>query len=214
MLPGPVFNVELVTTARRARYYAIRFGYGMLLLFFVVQTVGVWPANAGALWEGGTLSIAEMALTGQRIFATFTVFQGVAVLVLTPALVAGVVADEKRRKTLQYLMASRLSSAEIVLGKLLARSLHVGIFLAIGVPVMSLISLFGGVEPGGVMLAYLGDAHDGRIPGGAVDPGLDLRAAAARRRRAGVHPGASLAFRTGPGRGAGPLPGWTMDQRI
>jgi ABC-type transport system involved in multi-copper enzyme maturation permease subunit len=156
MLPGPVFNVELVTTARRARYYAIRFAYGMILLFFVVQTVGQWRGDVGALWKGGALSIAEMAATGRSIFATFTVFQGVAVLVLTPALVSGVVADEKRRKTLPYLMASRLSSAEIILGKLLARMLHVGIFLALGVPVMSLVSLFGGVEPAEVMLAYVG----------------------------------------------------------
>jgi ABC-type transport system involved in multi-copper enzyme maturation permease subunit len=156
MLPGPVFNVELVTTARRARYYAIRFAYGMILLFFVVQTVGQWRGDGGALWQGGALSIAEMAATGRNIFATFTVFQAVSVLVLTPAIVAGVVADEKRRKTLPYLMASRLSSSEIILGKLLARLLHVSIFLAIGLPVMSLISLFGGVEPAEVVLAYAG----------------------------------------------------------
>jgi ABC-type transport system involved in multi-copper enzyme maturation permease subunit len=154
MLPGPVFNVELVTTARRARYYAIRFAYGMILLFFVVQTVGQWRGNGQALWDGTELSIAEMAATGRNIFITFTILQGIAVLVLTPALVAGVIADEKRRKTLQYLMASCLSSPEIILGKLFARLLHVGVFLAIGVPVMSLTSLFGGVDPAEIVLAY------------------------------------------------------------
>ena len=81
---------------------------------------------------------------GASIFATLIAFQGVAVLVLTPAIVAGVVADEKRRKTLQYLMVSRLTSTEIILGKLFARLLHIGVFLAIGLPVMCLISLFGG----------------------------------------------------------------------
>ena len=99
-------------------------------------------------------TVSEMAATGRSIFATLTVFQGVAVLVLAPALVAGVVADEKRRKTLQYLMVSRLTSAEVILGKLFARLLHVGIFLAIGLPVMSLVSLFGGVEPAQVLLSY------------------------------------------------------------
>jgi ABC-type transport system involved in multi-copper enzyme maturation permease subunit len=156
MLPGPVFRVELITTARRARYYAIRFAYGMLLLFFVVETVGQWRGDRTALWAGSELTIAEMAATGARIFTTFTVFQGIAVLVLTPALVAGVVADEKRRKTLQYLLVSRLTSVEIILGKLLARLLHVAVFLAIGLPVMSLTSLFGGVEPRQVLMAYAG----------------------------------------------------------
>jgi ABC-type transport system involved in multi-copper enzyme maturation permease subunit len=154
MLPGPVFNVELLTTARRARYYVIRFAYGMMLLFFVVQMVGPWSGEGAGLWQGGELTVSEMAATGWSIFATLTVFQWAAVLVLTPALVAGVIAEEKRRRTMQYLMVSRLSSAEVVLGKLFARLLHVGIFLAIGLPVMSLISLFGGVEPGLVLLSY------------------------------------------------------------
>src|SRR3954451_8209225 len=105
MLPGPVFNVELVTTARRARYYAIRFAYGMILLFFVVQAAPPTDRGLEGLGEGGESSIADMAATGMRIFLAFAIFQGVAVLLLTPALVAGVVADEKRRKTLNYLMA-------------------------------------------------------------------------------------------------------------
>jgi ABC-type transport system involved in multi-copper enzyme maturation permease subunit len=156
MLPGPVFNVELITTARRARYYAIRLIYGMILLFFVVQAASPPDRGQAALWTGDEVSIAEMAALGTRIFGAFAILQAVAVLVLTPALVAGVVADEKRRKTLHYLMASRLSSAEVILGKLFARLLHVGIFLAIGLPVMSLISLFGGVEPLAVVLLYAG----------------------------------------------------------
>ena len=157
MLPGPVFNAELVTTSRRARYYAIRFLYGMILLYFVVEAASS-PSNAGgnSLWKGGEVSIADMAAIGSRIFLTFAVFQAVAVLVMTPAIVAGVIADEKRRKTLHYLLASRLTSAEIVLGKLFARLLHVGIFLALGLPIMSLISLFGGVEPLLVVLVYAG----------------------------------------------------------
>jgi ABC-type transport system involved in multi-copper enzyme maturation permease subunit len=149
MLPGPVFNAELITTARRARYYAIRFVYGMILLFFVVQAASEWEwrGRGSGLWGGGELSIAQLAQIGRGIFTTFTVLQSVAVLVLTPAIVAGVVADEKQRRTLTYLMVSCLTSAEIILGKLLARLLHVGVFLAIGFPVMSLVSLFGGVEP-------------------------------------------------------------------
>src|SRR4051812_14424683 len=99
MLPGPVFSAELFTTARRARYYAIRVVYGMILLFFVVQAAGRWRGGVEALWQGGELSIADMAETGRTIFGTFVILQGVSVLVLTPVIVAGVVADERRRKT-------------------------------------------------------------------------------------------------------------------
>jgi ABC-type transport system involved in multi-copper enzyme maturation permease subunit len=156
MLPGPVFNSELVTTARRARYYVIRFVYGMILLFFVVEVAGPWGNRRESLWTGGEISISDMAEIGGMLFATFAGVQAAAVLILTPAIVAGVIADEKRRKTLHYLLTSRLSSAEIVLGKLFARLIHVGLFLAVGLPIMSMLSLFGGVEPLLVVMVYVG----------------------------------------------------------
>ena len=95
-----------------------------------------------------------MARLGQSLFATFATVQGIAVLFLTPTLVAGVIADERQRKTLHYLLASRLSSGEIILGKLAARLLHVGVFLGLGLPILSLLSLFGGVDPLGVVAYY------------------------------------------------------------
>ena len=89
-------------------------------------------------------------------FSTFcgiTIGQEILVLVLTPALVAGVIADEKQRKTLHYLMASRLTSAEIVLGKLLVRMLYVTVLLGVSLPVLSLLVLLGGVDPLLVLLS-------------------------------------------------------------
>jgi ABC-type transport system involved in multi-copper enzyme maturation permease subunit len=153
MLPGPVFNIELITTARRARYYVIRFTYGMLLLFFLWQNnPELYSRSSRPVGRG--MSIQEMAAFGRAIFNTFLTVQGAAVLFLTPSLVAGVIADEKQRRTLHYLLASRLTSGEIILGKLAARLLHVGIFLAIGLPVLCLISLFGGVDPQLVLISF------------------------------------------------------------
>jgi ABC-type transport system involved in multi-copper enzyme maturation permease subunit len=155
MLPGPVFNVELLTTARRARYYALRFLYGLVLLLLIWQhDPALYPG--GLEPYSGELTIQEMALLGQGIFRTFAITQGLAVCFLTPAIVAGVISDEKQRKTLHDLLASRLTSGEIVLGKLAARLLHVGVFLTVGVPVMSLMSLFGGVAPESIVLVYAG----------------------------------------------------------
>ncbi len=156
MLPGPVFNVELLTTARRFRYYAIRSGYGLFLLFFIWQNDPDLFRNRYGFGNHGSqagLTIQEMAEIGQAIFRTYVIVQAVAILLLTPAFVAGAVAEEKQRKTLQYLLASQLTSGEIILGKLSARLLHVAIFLAIGLPIISLLSLFGGVDPRYIVLA-------------------------------------------------------------
>jgi ABC-type transport system involved in multi-copper enzyme maturation permease subunit len=153
MLPGPVFNVELLTTARRARSYALRLAYGVLLLFFIWQNAP-WHYTRMSRWDDGRMTIQEMAEFGNGTFRLFLWLQGFAVLSLTPALVAGAVAEEKQRKTLHYLLASRLTSSEIILGKLSARLLHVMTFLTIGLPVMSLLSLFGGVDPQLVWISY------------------------------------------------------------
>ena len=156
MLPGPVFNVELLTTARRFRYYATRFGYGLLLLFFIWQNDPDLFGNRYGFGNHGSqvgLTIQELAEIGRAIFRTYVIVQAVAILLLTPAFVAGAVAEEKRRKTLHYLLASQLTSGEIILGKLSARLLHVAIFLAIGLPIISLLSLFGGVDPRYIVLA-------------------------------------------------------------
>jgi ABC-type transport system involved in multi-copper enzyme maturation permease subunit len=67
-----------------------------------------------------------------------------------------VIADEHQRKTLHYLLASRLSSAEIVLGKLGARLVHVASFVALGIPVVCLLALYGGLNPDNVFYVYLG----------------------------------------------------------
>ncbi|MBX6315248.1 MAG: ABC transporter permease subunit [Isosphaeraceae bacterium] len=151
MLPGPVFNAELITTARRRPYYVVRAVYGLFLLVVLWQNFQSWAPLAGA-----ALSINQMARFGRSMFYSIIITQSVAVLLLTPALVAGAIADEKQRKTLHDLLASRLTSGEIVLGKLAARLLHVLVFLAVGFPFLSLLSLFGGVDPIEVALSFAG----------------------------------------------------------
>ncbi len=102
----------------------------------------------------GEVTISEMARFAEGLFWSFAITQAVTVLLLTPVMMAGVIADEKQRRTLHYLMASRLSSAEIVLGKLLAKLLHLAVFLGVGFPVLSLLTLFGGVAPESIGLSY------------------------------------------------------------
>ena len=104
--------------------------------------------------RGGKPLIADFAEFALITFAWFMGVQLVQILILVPALFGGVIADEKQRKTMHYLMASRLSSGEIVLDKLAARLLQVGVFILLGMPVMSLLTLFGGVAWDYVVGAY------------------------------------------------------------
>jgi ABC-type transport system involved in multi-copper enzyme maturation permease subunit len=151
---GPVFNAELLTTARRARYYVVRTLYGLIILFQIYLT---YQSNSWRLAGGqGQLRLRDMADFALQMFSTFAILQAVVVLLLTPALVGGTIAEERQRKTLHYLLTSRLTSAEIILGKLAARLLQVGVLVALGLPVVSLIGLFGGVDFQVLLLTYAG----------------------------------------------------------
>ena len=148
MLPGPVFNFELMATARRSRFYLVRAFYAAILFVILWGVHSAWTSETG-----GELASRMVSWFAFSTFCGIAIGQEILVLVLTPALVAGVIADEKQRKTLHYLMASRLSSAEIVLGKLLVRMLYVMVLLGVSLPVLSLLVLFGGVDPRLVLLS-------------------------------------------------------------
>jgi ABC-type transport system involved in multi-copper enzyme maturation permease subunit len=148
---GPVLRYELITTARRGRFYIARVVYGLSLLLLLWNQFREFDAGHPA---GGT--IEQVQTFAEATFIQFAWAQGVAILCLIPALVAGVIADEHQRKTLHYLLASRLSSAEIVLGKLGARMVHIATFVALGIPVVCLLALYGGLNPANVFYVYLG----------------------------------------------------------
>jgi ABC-type transport system involved in multi-copper enzyme maturation permease subunit len=153
---GPVFQAELLRTSRRRRYYVLRVLYGLILLFLIMIRFG--GLYALAEYRGGTLLITDIADVARSMFYAFTAVQLITLLLLVPALVGGSIADEKQRKTLHYLMASRLSGAEIVLDKLAARLVNVGVFVLIGMPVLALLNLLGGVAWEEVSVAYAATA--------------------------------------------------------
>jgi hypothetical protein len=150
MILGPVFRGELLRTARRGRYYLLRFVYGSILLFLI------WSGYHQTFRDTSTTTIAAVAGFAERTFITFAIVQLITILLLIPAIFGGSIVDEKQRKTLHYLMASQLSSAEIVLDKVLGRLPHLVVFLAMGLPIVSILGLFGGIPAEYVIIAYVG----------------------------------------------------------
>src|SRR5262249_33690707 len=66
---------------------------------------------------------------------------------LVPALTGGGIAEEKESKTLEFLLATDLRNREIVLSKLAARLANVALVVLTGLPILSLIQFFGGIQP-------------------------------------------------------------------
>ena len=82
--------------------------------------------------------------------------QLMAVLSIGPALAAGTIAQERERRTMEYLYTTPLSNLEIVIGKLGGRVLQILYLVLSGVPVLALAMLLGGIAPRAIVVA---DGH-------------------------------------------------------
>ncbi|MCO6046280.1 ABC transporter permease [Aeoliella sp. ICT_H6.2] len=150
MLLGPVFNAEMVANGRRKRYFALR------VLFASVLLMCLWLCYSEAIGYNnrtGRLSIEQAANLASSFFWTFAWLTMIAALVVTPAIAAGAIASERERRTIEYLFATDLSNAEIVLSKLAGKLLLVGKLVLVALPVLAIFRLLGGI-PGNLLVMY------------------------------------------------------------
>jgi len=149
MLLGPVFSVEMVTMARRARYFVLRGLYGGALL----GALWIVYLNSPATRHGAT-DLGVAANLTAAFFSTFSFVQLIAVLMVGPAMVAGTIALERERRTIEYLFTSQLGGVEIILNKLAARILQIAALLLAGLPILALAMLQGGIAPEALAVVY------------------------------------------------------------
>ncbi len=153
MLLGPLFRVEMVSVARRRRYFLLRVVYGLLALFLL------WTAYTSlqslSLGNATTISIQQGARLATQFFIAFCWLQIIAVLTVGPALAVGTIATERERCTIEYLFTTDLSNAEIVLGKLAARLCLLGQLLLVGLPILFLFRLLGGIPAKLLVVTFL-----------------------------------------------------------
>lgn len=141
MLLGPIFSLEMLTTARRVRYLVVRALYASILL--ATLACMYYESVRWSSWG----SIHQAAGFMADFFLVFGVMQISVVLLVGPAMAAGTIAVERERRTIEYLFASDLSNAEIVFGKLIARFLLMVTIVLTGVPVLAAAMLMGGISP-------------------------------------------------------------------
>lgn len=142
-LAGPVFLYELLRASRhwvhvkRVVYIAIILG--VVSYSYFIQT------SFGSPYAQGLRDQAELA---HNLFLSYAGVQIGLVGLLTPLMVAGAIAEEKERRTLEFILATDLTSREIVLGKLAARITTMLTLLIAGLPVLALMQFMGGIDPG------------------------------------------------------------------
>jgi ABC-type transport system involved in multi-copper enzyme maturation permease subunit len=170
-----VFRREVTIATRRGRLQTGRAWFAGILLVIVLGTFASWYFAAG-----GRMSREMMSQVAERSY----LFVGIAyaTLLLGLATVSAVsIAGEMDRKTLGFVLTTRLRSAEIVMGKLAALLAGFVMDLGIGLPIMILLSVLGGVPPELVLIAYAGISSTAVI---VLAIGIFVSAGAANGRRA------------------------------
>ena len=140
MLVGPVFNREIITTPRSLRLYLTRAGY-VAALFGLVFTA--WLILFGSRQQSG---LGDLARFGSAIFTVLAPLQLAMAVAFSALLTAAAVAQEKDRRTLDLLLMTNLSNAELVLGKLFASMMSVMVPAVAAISLLMLITLLGGVS--------------------------------------------------------------------
>jgi ABC-type transport system involved in multi-copper enzyme maturation permease subunit len=150
--PGPVFAYEWLTATRRWQVYALRALFvGVILVGMVI----VWHNTRRFADTGPTVSFQQLASYGQTLYETVVSIELTLVLLAATATTAGAICLDKARGTLDHMLATDLSNAEIVLGKLGARLVPVLGLIACVLPIMALSSLLGGIDPEAIFGSFL-----------------------------------------------------------
>jgi ABC-type transport system involved in multi-copper enzyme maturation permease subunit len=154
---GPVLFYDMIRTARRNRYALARFLYGGLLLGVLCMMWFSMEAELRFQTNGNPGQTQRLtAMMAQAFFFTFMLVQLGIVLLLTPAYVAGAIAEEKERKTLEFLLATDLHNREIILSKFLSRLANMTLLLLTGLPILSVLQFIGGVDPDLMLAGFAG----------------------------------------------------------
>lgn len=141
MRVGTVLERELRFAPRSRGLFVARAVYAAALLAIVATC---WLVVTGTQTVATAGDTARFGATLMRILGPLQLCLAMLAAALTGAVV---VTTEKDRRTLELLLVSRISDAELVLGKLAASLVRVGLLLVAAVPVFAIAGLFGGVEP-------------------------------------------------------------------
>ncbi len=147
---GPFLDKELRVTSRRRRNYVMRFAYMAVLAAFVAI---VW---AGTVRIEGSAAVqkSRMAAAGKTIVSAVVIFQFLATQAAAIVMLSTAVSDEVYHRTLGLLMTTPVTGRQIVLGKLFSRLLQLLQLLAMSLPLLAVVRIFGGVPAGYVISSF------------------------------------------------------------
>ncbi|MEN6424809.1 MAG: ABC transporter permease subunit [Phycisphaerales bacterium] len=149
-LTGPIFDKEMRVSSRRRRNYLLRFVYvGLFTLLLALIWAESVPYRSTSAYQS-----SRMAQAGQIIVTAILWFEFLTAQVIAIVMLSTSISDEIHHRTLGVLMTTPIGSFQIVVGKLLSKLLQLVLLLAISLPLLAIVRVFGGV-PWDVLIAGL-----------------------------------------------------------
>lgn len=141
-----VFSREARRSSRRWQTYAMRTAAAASVMAMVL---------GAAATQVDYTDTAALSRMGYTLFNVYTGTQLAVVSVLAPLLVGLGIAEERDEGTLQLLVMTGLSARQIVWGKMVSRLMLLVALVLGGLPVLSIIASFGGVDLTSVLASTL-----------------------------------------------------------
>lgn len=144
---GPILAREWLVAPRKVRFYLQRVTF-VVVFFSLVCTA--WALIAGIQQ---VRNLGDLARFGSLVFQIVMPLELVVTIFLGTIAAASTVSQEKDRRTLILLLLTRLSSWEIVIGKLASSLIGLSNLIFATLPLLLLIALLGGVSVSQVIVA-------------------------------------------------------------
>lgn len=151
---NPVYRRETTVSARS-------FKLALILLVFNAILALVALLNMYS-------TLAQVRLTAEIQYSSFldlyvfvAVLEFIMVVFIMPALTAGGISGERERQTLDLMLTTRMTPAQIVMGKLMASLSTMFLLIVSSFPILALVFVYGGVtmrDIGMLMLCYMAAA--------------------------------------------------------
>jgi ABC-type transport system involved in multi-copper enzyme maturation permease subunit len=164
-LIGPHSYYDLIRMGRKGRTMVVRVAFLLALLAGIAYIHESHRSGAASSLlarqdglQAGSFLREELARVNIECVHIWFLLQNATILLLTPAYMGGAIAEERDRGTLDMLLATHLYNREIVLGKLLARLVHLAMFLLAGLPVFTIMLVWGGIDIRLLLVNWLNSA--------------------------------------------------------
>ncbi len=142
-ITGPIFGKELRVSARRRRNYVLRFVY-LALLTILITLVWMNVVQDESFYSAA-YQISRMSEAGKVIITSVIWFQFCMTMLIAVIMLSTSISDEIHHRTLGVLMTTPINSFQIVMGKLFSKLWQLIILMAISLPLLAIVRVFGGV---------------------------------------------------------------------